>query len=342
MRNCFIIFCLFLLVSVNLKAQKIQNFNIPPVAGKIKNSLYNSLKIIDGRPDTSSMGIVQLGAFNRKARVVPDTSLTIQIKALFGNLIDENAGNDNMLLLIRQFSFAEITGSFSEKGYCYLRAGLYAAHNEKYQKISVIDTVICLKSSLDVTGMILKAGGEAISNFIAGNLIRTASGLDYTYNDILNIDSYEKSTLKLFNTTTYADGLYLTYQSFRDQLPDKQIVVEDKNDINVGTIKAPDSTGKLKKVKSENVYAVVNNGIPYIATKSEYCPLKKVSDNLVFIGKAKVTANTADVIAASMFFGLAGGLLANNAESVFEMKIDHINGGFIRLREIPQNTQQRE
>jgi hypothetical protein len=51
-----------------------------------------------------------------------------------------------------------------------------------------------------------------------------------------------------------------------------------------------------------------------------------------------VTAKTGDVIAASIFFGIIGGLLASDANATFEMKIDHINGGFIRTKEIRNDT----
>jgi hypothetical protein len=39
------------------------------------------------------------------------------------------------------------------------------------------------------------------------------------------------------------------------------------------------------------------------------------------------------------FFGIIGSLIASDAEASFEMKIDHGNGGFIRLREIKTNPE---
>ena len=40
------------------------------------------------------------------------------------------------------------------------------------------------------------------------------------------------------------------------------------------------------------------------------------------------------MIAASVFFGVIGGLIAINAQATFEMKIDHIDGGLIWLKGI--------
>ncbi|MBL0357082.1 MAG: hypothetical protein IPP72_09440 [Chitinophagaceae bacterium] len=93
-----------------------------------------------------------------------------------------------------------------------------------------------------------------------------------------------------------------------------------------------ETTGKLKP---KDIYAVVYKGLPYITTSYGYYPLNKNGDDFFFTGQAKVTANAADIAAASFFFGIIGGLLASNDSAVFEMKIDHLNGGFIHLREIP-------
>ncbi|HEX8462580.1 MAG TPA: hypothetical protein VF623_14165, partial [Segetibacter sp.] len=78
------------------------------------------------------------------------------------------------------------------------------------------------------------------------------------------------------------------------------------------------------------------NGQAYIATDYGFYPLRKINSDYHFTGKAKVQANTGDVIAASLFFGILGGLIASsNSDATFDMKLDHINGGFIRLKEVP-------
>jgi hypothetical protein len=120
-----------------------------------------------------------------------------------------------------------------------------------------------------------------------------------------------------------------------NQKPDKQFIING-SDLNMFEIKAIDDKGKAQKVKKQNVYAVVFHGEPYIATRFEYYPLKKVNNDFLFTGKANVSVNTADVIAASAFLGIIGGLIASDgAVATYEMKIDHVNGAFIKLKEIP-------
>ncbi len=71
-------------------------------------------------------------------------------------LIDSTAGNNTPPVpVIRQLSFAEITGAMSEKGYCYLRAALYHKKDDGYGLVNTIDTVLLVKS-MDVTKVIIQ------------------------------------------------------------------------------------------------------------------------------------------------------------------------------------------
>jgi hypothetical protein len=325
-----------LLLSITLFSQKkTQDFELSTPEQKIGNSLYQQIECLDSRPDTTNLGIVQLGLMNTKARVVPKTPFPVQLTRLMNSLTDSTAKNGRLLLQLKHFSFAEVTGAVSEKGYFYFRAILYADSNGGYRTIASIDTLIVVKA-MDVTKPMLRRGNELITGFIAGNLLNRPADTAayYTMNDVINVDSIEKLKLKLYTSTTYQEGLYLNYASFRDQVPDKQIISETKKD--VVSVRTGDASGKLIKVKPKDVFAIVVKGQPLIATEFGFYPLEKRNNDFFFTGKAKVTANAADVAAASMFFGIIGGLLASSSDvAIFEMQIDHVSGGFIRLREIP-------
>ena len=335
MNKPFALSLLLISFSISLFGQsKTEDFELGSPGPKVQNSNYNSITLLDSRKDTSSLGIVQLGAFNRKARVIPKTPFSRQLKILVDSLTDPTASSGRLLLQLKQFNFAEVTGSFTERGYFHFRANLYSDSNGQYQKIASIDTLVVNKSGMDVTKAMLRHGGELVVSFIAGNLSKRPSDAYYfSMNDVMNIDSIEKAAIKLYNTETYADGLYLTYNTFKEQAPDKQITAQVKN----GDIIKPrttDSSGKSIKVKPGSVYALVYQGQPYISTDYGFYPLEKRGSDFFFIGKAKVTANTSDVLVASMMFGIMGSLLASNAQATFEMQIDHVSGGFIHLREI--------
>lgn len=324
----------FLLITTTTIAQdRTRDFEITLPEQKVSNSLYNKITCIDGRYDTSFMGVVQLGLLNAKTKVVPRIPFPTQVENIMSSLVDSTAQQGELLLHLRQLSFAELTGSFSEKGYCYFRADLYARNQEQYQKISSIDTVLLVKA-VDVTKALFRRGSKMITDLIQGSLlIRPTGSTSLSYADVTHIDDIEKKDIPVFNTTQYKDGLYLTYHSFFAQIPDGVIKVEKKKE-KISSVKSPDSTGNYEKVKAKNIYAIVHEGQPFIATDYGYYPIRKENNDLLFTGKSKVTADAGDVIAAGAFFGIIGSLLAANSSSIFEMKIDHLNGGFIRLKEI--------
>jgi hypothetical protein len=332
------IFLITILVSTSIFSQKrTEDFVITLPQQKIAGCLYNRLSYLDSREDTSNMGIVQLGAFNKKARVVPEIPFTYQLKNVFDALTDSSSGKAELLFQLRELSFAEITGAMSEKGYCYLRAALYSKTNDHYQPVNSIDTVILIKS-MDVTRALFRNGSKTIAGFMAAGMLMNPSGAEtYSFHDIEQIDSIEKRKLPLYNASTYADGIYAGFESFANQKPDKPVSAELKNDRLV-SVKSPGENGNPTKVKPGSLYAVVFKGQPFIATEYGYYPLQKMGDDFFFTGKAKVNAKTGDVLAAGLFFGIIGQLIASDAESDFEMKIDHLNGGFIRLREIKNSN----
>ncbi|MCC6288175.1 MAG: hypothetical protein IT249_09845 [Chitinophagaceae bacterium] len=336
MIRLFIFFYSLVCCNIAIAQKAVKNFELNLPEQKISHSLYNTIEYIDSRSDTSNMGIVQTGAFNKKARVVPATPFNLQLQKLMDALTDNSTSGKGVLLFqLRQLSFAEITGAMSEKGYCYLRAALYEKQHEGYSYINSIDTILVIKS-MDVTKRLFRDGSKLFAEFIGGNLNKPASDeFVYTYADIVHIDSLEKKKLKVYNMDTYTDGVYTSYRSFTDQLPDyTNMDVMLKRDT-VSGVKVKDAEGKIKKIKSKDIYAVIYNGKIFIATDYGYYPAEKYSNDFLFPGKAKVAASTGDMIAAGVFFGIIGSLIAENtANATFEMKIDHINGGFIRLREV--------
>ena len=338
--NKLLIASLFLLSCLAASAQRsTENYTITLSDQKVANSLYNSFRFIDGRKDTSNMGIVQLGAFNRKAWVRPAKPLDTQFLSVFNQLIDSTAKEGEFVFLLRQLSFAEVTKAMSEKGYCYLRATVFAKAPEGYLPINTIDTVILIKA-MDVTRAMFRNGSKTINEFIGHNLVQPLAGNARLYSqaDIIALDSVEKRSLPVYNTEAYTEGVYKSFAAFTQQQPDITNAEIEVNKTSLPeTVRIMNEKGKKEKIKSKELYALVYQGKPYIATEFGYYPLEKKMDDFYFTGKTKVSANSGDIMAASLFFGIIGGLLASApVEAVFEMKIDHVGGGFIRLKEIPQ------
>jgi hypothetical protein len=337
-QNIIIFFFLITCSSLSFAQKGIKDFEISIPNEKVTGSIYNTLQVVDIRDDTTHFGIVQLGAFNKKAFVMANRSLAEQMQDVLEALNGADTKTGQLLMLIRKFSFAEVTGSFKEKGYCQFRAVLFVKKEAGFRQLDVIDTVIVV-GSMDVTRAMFRKASGVIAHFIKTNITKSeGEGEMLSFAQILAIDHREKTGLAVYNTMTYKDGLYKTYKSFADLTPAAQdILVEFSIDNNIKTVKKVTGNGKPERIVSKDIYAVVYEGKPYIATSYGFYSLKKRRGDFYFTGKEKISSNTKEAIMTCIFFGISGILIASSPQhTFFDMKIDHISGGFIRLREVKE------
>ena len=93
--------------------------------------------------------------------------------------------------------------------------------------------------------------------------------------------------------------------------------------------------GKIKKIKSDNVYAIVNNGKPFVSALFGYYPLVKNNNDFYFIADDKLNFVKGQIVKNGSIFSNAEYIYSPlPITSVFEIKIDHVNGKFMRVREM--------
>jgi hypothetical protein len=319
--------------------EELEEFKLRKSQFKISNSKYNSICFVDSRINTCSMGIVQVGLGNNRAKVITKIPLSLQLTNFLNSVIDSTSQNDTLLFQLRNILFAETTTMTSEKGYFYFQANLFTKKQNKYKKIGYLDTMITVKA-LDVTNRLFKEASDIITNYILSNLnLAPTSTEQYSYNDILKVDSIEKRSIKVYNISEYKDGIYYLYNSFKNQIPDNEIIVKRRRDQSIDKVLTKDSDNNIIKLRSDKFYAFVFEGKPYISTGYGYYPLIFNNDSFYFIGKIKpITPNYGHILAAEVMFGIIGGIIASNSKGAGENYytiIDHNNGGFIPLRKIP-------
>lgn len=325
-----------LLISIYSYSQNAtRNFELILPEVKIHKSLYNFIELMDSRIDTSNIGIVQVGVLNKKARVVTKVPLAIQLSNKLNAFIDSTAKSGNLLLNLRQLSFAEVTGMTNEKGYVLMRAELYAKNGSEFHKLAAIDTAMVVKA-FDVTKVLFRAGSRLISDFIEFSLLKAASGPVYTLDDVIHIDDREKQGIALYTKDSYVDGIYLTFESFKNQTPDKQVKVDYTRKGKIKWINGVDDKGRKMIFKLTDAYALIDKGKIYVLTEFGYYPVTKKENDFYFTGKGEVNPNTTAAVAAGVAFGLLGALIVSGVggSSEFYHKIDHLNGSFIRLNSI--------
>lgn len=313
---------------------KQESFQLALPENKIDNSLYKKIQVLDIREDTTSLGVMQKGAFNKQVKVVPEIPLSLQFSKLLSALNTDSAADGELLLLLREFRFAEVTKAMSEFGYCHFRAVLFAKTTAGYSKLQTIDTVATIRA-MDVTKKTMREGSRLISAVIGQNLTKQPVGdIVLAEQQLLSIDSFEKQKLPLYTTSSFTDGLYYSYASFAQQQPDETGVKAwfDKKHRFQG-LSYKNKNDQDVEIKNQFFYAFVLDGKPWISGEFTCYPLEKIGQDFFFTGKARDVKN-GDVAAATFFFGIIGGLMASSATSLFEMKLDHLSGGFMRIREV--------
>ncbi len=241
-------------------------------------------------------------------------------------------GNGELLMRLEKFCIAELTGAFSEKGFLDFRAILFSKEaNGEYLQLARTDTAIVVKG-MDVTKATLARASEVVNNLIFDALTKNGDTTkSYSLSEIEHYDDIQKKQLALYNTETYKDGLYLTYEEFALQTPSGGQAQLREGDLNLGFFKENEK-GKLKKVNPKDYYAVVHAGNPFISSQDQFYALIKEDDDFIFVGPVMETASATNVVVASVLLGAIGGVLVAGPETnYYAQKLDYANGSFIRL-----------
>ncbi|MBA2612657.1 MAG: hypothetical protein H0U95_11835 [Bacteroidetes bacterium] len=325
----------FTLISFASAQDKTKYFELDYTGKKIDNGLYNRIKFLDSREDTANMGIVRVGALNKEAFVTPNGSFSVQLNDLVSKINGSGAQPNELLFQLRRLKFVEKEEDGKEYGYCFFRASLYTTKESAYQLVSSIDTFIVVVENTDVTKLILGEANNAIVSFLSNVLKKQATfGSTLSLNEIVKIDSVEKVKIKLYNVEQYTDGVYKTFVAFKAQVPDYSLFSITFEDGEITEIKARNRKGKISKIKSDNVYAIVNNGKPFISAQFGYYPLVKNNNDFYFIGDDKLHFIKGQIVKNTSIFDTTDYLYAPVPITSFEIKIDHVNGKFMRVREM--------
>ena len=115
----------------------------------------------------------------------------------------------------------------------------------------------------------------------------------------------------IFSAETYPDGLYASFEEFRDNTPS----ITDGYEIRDGDpLKARwvDNEGKKTRVR-DNVYAIAHANRLYIFFDGSFYPVEKTPRGLFFDGP--VVANNSAIIAGGIMGGMIGGAIAGAASA---------------------------
>lgn len=325
-----------------LQAQIAEYFHFTMPAEKVSGSLYNAIHFIDSRADTANLGHVYAGPAGRRLPVSVKIDLYTQCNWLLYNLTDSSAKNNELVFQLRKFEFDEDPdGIYHQRGSCALRADLYCKKNDSYFKTAGIDTLIRMKAE-EVTALLFEAATNAVTQVLKRGIISgKSSGLPYAYNEILKMDSVDKSHSELYVRDTLTPGVYLSYESFRTQRPDLLVLQLNSRFGKIVNIKAMDKNRKKIVLSPKQVYAFVHGSKAYVSMRASFYALEKQQDDFYFIAGLKDPPKDlglklsvgSEIVLWSDKRDLER-QLRGSLTALFKLKLDHVDGSFITINKI--------
>lgn len=325
----FYIHFLLLLTCIS-QAQSGRNvFDLGTPVRQISRSLYNEFQVMDSRIDPELMGIVYIGTFNKKAYVTTLFPPDQQLKYFITHLIDSTAQHGEMLFQLRQLHFAEKINLSGNFGYCHIHIASYEKQDSFYFRSMELDTVLRIQGG-DVTHEMYRACGMFIYQFLFASLRIPPHRTDtLSFQDIVMIDSLEKTTMPLYLNEEKPEGFYKTYESFKNLKPDGPVVIDFEFGKRIfNTVNAK---GKSRRVYQNQVYAVVCQDTAYAATSFGFYPLEKRGSDFVFTGLTRNAPDAGMQMAMQALFGLMGALMVHGETEMIEYRLNHLDGAHIPL-----------
>ncbi len=336
MRKRLFIFQVLVICSIGwLYAQKNSDLKITIPDVEIADSKYRNLQYIESRPNPDDMGVLYVDIWNGLQMVTAKEPIAEQLKPIV-NLMSPSEDAKTLAVQMRVLFFEQGTKETKGKNMGHLRMTLYKMDGDKYYFLNTLDTTLLDGSA----GKIRTITGDAIVSFITDNLpydvFEDEQALDMQ--QVMDIDMYERNSIPFYTELNIPDGIYNNYKSLKSLTPDNPspvtVTKADGDDLKEVKIPDPENPDKEKKVKAKDVYAVVVDGIPFIAFSGSFHKAYLKDSDWRFVISRKV-AGSGFALGVSMGGGgrhgggaVGFGIPIGGKKENIEMFIDQLNGAF--------------
>ena len=199
------------------------NFN---PEGKAPTSInISGIQIINAVSDSSLLGYVQTGMFNKWMKAVPDKPYTEYLQSFVDhryNLIFKN-GATKLVWIIQELRISERTFNMSEKSFLHFKAISFAGNSdETFRLIKELDTIL-IAGGMDVSHKHGENIAHALQILLDQSLTNSVllQKADYP---VYTMSAIREKALQRYNVPAlqakaHADGIYLTFKEFINDQP---------------------------------------------------------------------------------------------------------------------------
>ncbi len=325
----------------NIFSQGSEDFNLKLPNTKISFSNFNILNVIDQRSDTTNIGFLYGTILNKTIFVQPSIPFSYQLQSIVYQSSD-SSNSGELLIQIRKMKFIQRTSLYDDNAIFFFRANLYKKTENNFEKLAYIDTLLIVPNS-DPIKTIKGEASNVVTNFLLKNMqILPVDEKKQSYFEVLKIDSIEKSKLKAYCVSEYINGVYMNFESFKNQSPNYTTTKIKFKNKSIKKVKILNAEGKKIKLQNKEIFAVVENGKIHISAEYGYCTLYRFNGDFYFIGRAKVSRDPVESVLLAVFLPAVPLIIAAPAiiaasqsnKPYFEIKIDHVDGSFMRVKQL--------
>lgn len=319
----YIVLLFLLLQTLLLSAQfKKIYFQITPKVKPIANGLYNEMEVADLRKDSSDLGLVE--GWGPPSVIIPRLPLQVQLNNVLKSHTHASTHPGKLLLMLRNFHFVKP----SDKrflSFVYLYADVFESTPDGYRYLRTFNKGISFNRSASIEKMLNK-GAELLSSVVDSVITTPAENTrTLTFYEATQIDSIQKSHIKLYNSKRYIDGVYKNWQEFAAQQPQEKNFIINRNLNKISGVSVTTAEGKELTLPLRDYFAVVENGVPYAACEYGVFPMKKVNGDFYFTAIHKQFNGK-----AYMNHGVLGGMASGPDVQETRYVLVHSAGMFIR------------
>ncbi len=274
----------------------------------------SGIQIINAVSDSSSLGYVQTGMFNRWKEAGPDKPYTEYLQSYLDRRYSPTykKGGVQLVWVIQELRISERTFNMSEKSFLHLKAISFAGSNgDTFRLAAELDTIL-VKGGMDVTHKHGENITAALQILLDRSLIKdvTSQNVD---NPVYTIAAIREKALQRYHVPAlqakeHADGIYLTFKEFINDQPSISDISYSLDNNAVHFYKT-DSSGN--KTFVDKFWGVRKNGVLYKQHYDLLIPIEQKQNSIAltsYLSQARKKNNA--IIASAVGGGLIGGAIA--------------------------------
>jgi hypothetical protein len=258
--------------------------------GSYNLNKYSKIDVISNLPDSNNLGFIPSSIINDRKYIKPSGAVTIWLQGFVNKQFASNPNPkaDVLLWIIQDLSMGKDSTQKEVYSFVKLKADIYSGNESNYQLINTFDSTWIVGEDADFGQMIAAAFIELYKNSAvqakgAGNIrFQSAVKLSGTKNNIIAQVKASNSNA-ILNTGDYADGIYMSFNEFKNNTPSVSKFYADVNPVNnqVALYKiAADSSSQL----IQNAWGLSVNNELYFFADGQLYPIEK-SGNTFYMAK---------------------------------------------------------